>query len=59
VLGLFHKIDPKVTGPAPVNEAVSNMLQVIQGLTEEDSGKFVTHHGQNAFGDGGKNVDWF
>jgi hypothetical protein len=59
VLGLFHKLDPNVTGPAPVDEAVINMLQVIQSLTEDDSGKFLTHHGKNVFGDSGKNVDWF
>jgi hypothetical protein len=56
---MFHKLDPKVDGPAPVDEAVNNMLQVIQGLTEADSGKFLTHHGDNVFGDNGKNIDWF
>lgn len=59
MLGLFHKIDTKVEGPAPVDEAVGNMLQVIQNLTEADSGKFLTHHGENAVGKGGKNVNWF
>ena len=59
VLGVFHKIDPRVTGPAPVDEAVANMLQAIQGLTEADSGKFMTHHGKNAYGDSGKTIDWF
>jgi hypothetical protein len=59
VLGVFHKLDPKVDGPAPVDEAVTNMLQVIQSLSEADSGKFLTHHGKNVFGDNGKNVDWF
>ncbi len=59
VLGLFHKLDPTVNGPAPVDEAVTNMLQVVQSLTEADSGKFLTHHGKNAFGDSSGNVDWF
>jgi hypothetical protein len=47
VLGLFRKIDPSVNGPAPINERVTEMLQVIQSLTEADSGKFLTHHGNN------------
>lgn len=59
MLSVFHRLDPNVNGPAPVDEAVTNMLQVIQSLTEADSGKFLTHHGKNVFGDGGKNVDWF
>jgi len=59
VLGMFHRLDPNVDGPAPVDEAVSNMLKVIRSLTEADSGKFLTHHGKNAFGDGGENVEWF
>lgn len=45
VLGMFHKIDPNVEGPAPIEEAVDNMLNVIRNLTEADSGKFLTHHG--------------
>ncbi|KAL5464763.1 hypothetical protein PMIN06_000930 [Paraphaeosphaeria minitans] len=45
VLDMFHKVDAKVEGPAPVGEAVSDMLRVIGGLDEVDSGKFLTHHG--------------
>ncbi|KAH7084813.1 hypothetical protein BKA63DRAFT_430699 [Paraphoma chrysanthemicola] len=45
VLDMFHKVDPKVEGPASIEEAVANMLQVIGHLTQEDSGKFLTHHG--------------
>jgi len=45
VLDMFHKIDPKVEGPTPVEEAVDNMLRVIRNLTEADSGKFLTHYG--------------
>ena len=59
VLDLFHKLDPNVTGPAPVDETAARIVQVIQNLTEADSGKFLTHKGQNVFGDSGKNVDWF
>ncbi|KAL2060009.1 hypothetical protein VTL71DRAFT_9831 [Oculimacula yallundae] len=59
VLGLFNKLDPNVTGPAPVDEAASNILQVVKSLTEADSGKFLTHHGKNVFGDSGRTVDWF
>jgi hypothetical protein len=42
---MFHKVDPKVEGPAEIAEAVANMLLVVQNLTEADSGKFLTHHG--------------
>ena len=45
MLDMFHKVDPKVEGPAPIEEAVANMLRVIRNLTETDSGKFLTHHG--------------
>jgi NAD(P)-dependent dehydrogenase (short-subunit alcohol dehydrogenase family) len=45
ILGAFHKLDPDVEGPAPVEEAVANQLRVIKGLTEADGGKFLTHHG--------------
>jgi hypothetical protein len=47
VLSAFHKIDPNVNGPSPIDEAVTAMLQVIQNLTEADSGKFLTHHGND------------
>lgn len=45
MLDMFHKVDPRVEGPAPIEEAVTNMLRVIRNLTEVDSGKFLTHHG--------------
>ena len=45
VLSLFHKVDPNVEGPTPVKEAVSTMLRTIDNLTEENSGKFLTQHG--------------
>lgn len=41
VLDMFHKLDPSVEGPESIETAVSNMLQVIGGLTEKDSGRFV------------------
>lgn len=42
---MFHKVDPKVEGPAPIEKAVADMLRVIGNLTQADSGKFLTHHG--------------
>ena len=56
---MFHKIDPKVEGPAPVDEAVANMLSTVRNLTVADSGKFVTHKGVNVYGESGLDVDWF
>lgn len=50
MLSAFHKIDPKVTGPTPVAEAVASQIQTIRGLTVEDSGKSVGRFGDN---------DWF
>ncbi|KIW62328.1 hypothetical protein PV04_10509 [Phialophora macrospora] len=50
ILSAFHKVDPSVTGPISVEQSVTDQLQVIQNLTEADSGKFVSHHGNN---------DWF
>lgn len=47
MLSAFHKIDPSVNGPIPVDESVTAMLQVIQNLTEANSGKFLTHHGND------------
>jgi hypothetical protein len=44
---MFHRLDPKVEGPIPVDESVTAMLQVVRGLTATDSGKFLTHHGNN------------
>jgi hypothetical protein len=48
-LDAFHKIDPTVEGPIPVAESVSEQLRVIQNLTVEDSGKFLTHHGNDVW----------
>lgn len=50
ILGAFHKLDPSVTGPIPVNESVTEQIKVINSLTQENSGKFVGHRG---------NVEWF
>ncbi|EXJ56769.1 hypothetical protein A1O7_07113 [Cladophialophora yegresii CBS 114405] len=47
MLNAFHKIDPTVEGPISVDESVTDQLQVIQNLTEADSGKFLTHHGNH------------
>lgn len=47
VLGMFHKLDPSIEEPTPVAEAVAQQMKVISGLTAEDSGKFLTHHGDN------------
>lgn len=47
MLDAFHKLDQSVTGPIPVDESVTDMLQVIQNLTEANSGEFVTHHGNH------------
>ncbi|KAH7341175.1 hypothetical protein BKA66DRAFT_517387 [Pyrenochaeta sp. MPI-SDFR-AT-0127] len=47
MLSAFHKIDPSVNGPIPVDESVTAMLQVIENLTEANSGKFLTHHGND------------
>lgn len=45
MLSMFHKIDPNVQGPDSVEDAVNNMLKVIRNLKQADSGKFLTHHG--------------
>lgn len=49
MLGAFQKWNPKVTGMAPTEESVRDMLAVIDGLDESRSGLFVSHHG---------NEDW-
>jgi hypothetical protein len=51
ILGAFHKIDPSVEGPISIEESVTSQLKVIQNLSEADSGKFLTHHGNQE--------DWF
>ncbi len=50
MLDAFHKLDPSVDGPISVDQSVTDQLQVIQSLTEANSGKFVSQHGNN---------DWF
>jgi len=45
VLSAFNKLDPSVTGPIPVDESVTLMLQQIRSLTEANSGKFLSHRG--------------
>ncbi|EXJ69285.1 uncharacterized protein A1O5_07321 [Cladophialophora psammophila CBS 110553] len=47
MLNAFRKLDPSVNGPISVDESVTHQLQVIQSLTEANSGKFVTHHGNH------------
>lgn len=47
ILNAFHKLDKNVKGPIPIDESVNAQLEVLQGLTEADSGKFLTHHGDN------------
>jgi hypothetical protein len=49
-LNAFHKIDPRVKGPIPVEESVASQLKVIQNLTAEMSGKHVGRLGDD---------DWF
>ena len=56
ILDAFHKLDTSVTGPIPVAESVSDQLQVIQNLSEKDSGRFLTHHGGTTTWD---NTTWF
>ncbi|KEF52315.1 uncharacterized protein A1O9_11555 [Exophiala aquamarina CBS 119918] len=51
MLTAFRKLDPSVNGPIPVDESVTAQLRVIQSLTEANSGKFVSHHGDSK--------DWF
>lgn len=51
VLSMFRKLDPNVNGPIEIEESVSGQLQVIRDLTEENSGKYLSHHGDN--------INWF
>lgn len=51
MLSIFRKLDRNVDGPISVDESVTHQLQVIRNLTEADSGRFVTHLGNN--------TDWF
>ena len=45
ILDAFHKLDPNVQGPIPVDASVQAQLKLIRGLTAEDSGKVLTHNG--------------
>ncbi|KAI1623185.1 hypothetical protein EDD37DRAFT_682688 [Exophiala viscosa] len=47
VLSAFRKLSPSVNGPISVNESVTDQLQVIRSLTEANSGKFLSHHGNH------------
>jgi hypothetical protein len=51
MLSAFRKLDQSVNGPIPVEESVTSQLQVIQSLTEANSGKYLSHRGNND--------DWF
>lgn len=51
MLQAFHKLNPTVREAIPVEESVTSMLAVLDNMTQEDSGKFLTHRGNN--------VDWF
>ena len=47
MLDMFHKADPNVEGPMSVNESITLQLKAIQSLTDANSGKFLTHHGDD------------
>jgi hypothetical protein len=47
MLNAFHKLDESVEGPISVDESITSQLKVIQNLTEADSGKFLSHRGNN------------
>ncbi|CAI6312312.1 unnamed protein product [Periconia digitata] len=47
IIGAFHKVDPNVEGPRPVEESVADQLRVIGNLSAAESGKFLTHHGNH------------
>lgn len=46
-LDMVHKADPNVEEPISVNDSVALQLKVIQSLTDADSGKFLTLHGDD------------
>lgn len=41
----FRKLNPTFTGPIKPKESITMQLQVLDKLTPEDSGKFLSHHG--------------
>ena len=50
ILETFRKADPNLKGPISVEESVTGQIEVIEGLSAEQSGRFLSHHG---------NRDWF
>lgn len=49
VLNAFHKVDPNVDGPISVAESVNCQLQVIEGLSEANSGTVQNHRGDDRY----------
>lgn len=47
MLDMFHKVDPTVEGPISIEDSVSLQLKAIQSLNDTNSGKFLTHHGDD------------
>lgn len=47
MLDMFHKADPNVEGPISINDSVALQMKAIQSLTDANSGKFLTHHGDD------------
>lgn len=45
MLDMFQKADPSVEEPISINDSVALQLKVIQNLSEVNSGKVLTHHG--------------
>jgi len=41
----FKKLSPTFTGPIKPKESISMQLKVLDNLTPEDTGKFLSHHG--------------
>ena len=50
ILSQFQKVDPDVKGMISVEQSVIDQLAVVNRVTMENTGKFVSHHG---------NRDWF
>ena len=47
MLDMFHKADPNVEEPLEIDESIALQLKAISGLTEENSGKHLTQHGDD------------
>jgi len=45
ILSAFQKLAPDLKGMISVEESVADQLAVIDGITLENSGKLVSHHG--------------